>query len=74
MSKGDSLHVVYSISKEEKVNFQVMEYSYDLMEHPEFEIENRPDYTMPKPFVITDAIAVKRSFSVDSLIINSPSE
>src|SRR5690625_467806 len=74
MSKGDSLHVVYSISKEEKVNFQVMEYSYDLMEHPEFEIENRPDYTMPKPFVITDAIAVKRSFSVDSLFINSPSE
>lgn len=74
MSKGDSLHVVYSIGKEEEVHFQVMEYSYDLMEHPEFQLEERPDYTMPKPFVVTDAISVKRSFSVDSLMIHSPSE
>lgn len=74
MSKGDSLHVAYSIEKNEKIRFQVMEYSYDLMENPEFKVIKRPDYTMPKPFVVTDAIAVKRSFSVDSLMTNSSLE
>lgn len=67
VSKGDSLHVAYSIPKDAKVNFRAMEYSYDLLEHPGFAIEKRPDFTMPKPFVVTDAIAVKRSFSMDSI-------
>jgi hypothetical protein len=48
-----------------------MEYSFDLMTNPQFEIAKRPDYTMPKPFVITDAIMVKRTFSVDSLRIKA---
>ena len=44
-----------------------MEYSFDLMDDTQFNIAKRPDYTMPKPFVITDAVAVKRTFSIDSL-------
>lgn len=67
VSKNDSLKVKFSVEKDAAVSFKVMEYSFDLMTNPEFEIAKRPDYTMPKPFVITDAIAVKRTFSIDSL-------
>lgn len=67
LSKGDSLHVTYSIPKSKKVNFQAMSYSYDLLEHPEFEIAARPDYTMPKPFIITDAIVVKQVFDIEQI-------
>lgn len=67
VSPGDSLKVKFTAEKNIPISFKVMEYSFDLMDNPEFNIEKRADYMMPKPFVITDAVAVKRSFSVDSL-------
>lgn len=67
VSENDSLKVQFSVAGEAPVTFKVMEYSFDLMDDAQFNITKRPDYTMPKPFVITDAVAVKRTFSVDSL-------
>jgi hypothetical protein len=63
----DSLEVSLSVEKNTPLNFQVLEYSYDLLKHPQFTINKRPKNTMPKPFVNTDAVVVKRSFSVDEL-------
>lgn len=67
VSANDSLNVKFSVEKHSPVSFKVMEYSFDLMNHPDFNITKRPDYTMPKPFVITDAVMIKRTFFVDSL-------
>ncbi|HET8803582.1 MAG TPA: M28 family peptidase [Aequorivita sp.] len=67
VSENDSLKVKFSVEKGIPVSFKVMEYSFDLISDPQFNISKRPNYTMPKPFVITDAVAVKRTFSVDSL-------
>ena len=71
ISDNDSLKVSFSIKKDVLISFKVMEYAFDLMTNPEFEIAKRPNNTMPKPFVITDAIAVKRTFFIDSLKIKS---
>ena len=68
VAKNDSLVVRYvtdSINAPDQ--FQVLEYSYDLMTHPKFAIAKRPKGMMPKPFVITDAVVVNRSFSVSQL-------
>jgi hypothetical protein len=67
VSENDSLKVHFSVEKNVSVSFKVIEYSFDLMTDPQFNISKRTDYTMPKPFVITDAVAVKRTFFVDSL-------
>ncbi|MDP2686974.1 MAG: M28 family peptidase [Aequorivita sp.] len=67
VSENDSLKVTFSVEKGIPVSFKVMEYSFDLITDPQFNISKRPNYIMPKPFVITDAVAVKRTFSVDSL-------
>ncbi|SRX52701.1 M20/M25/M40 family metallo-hydrolase [Aequorivita sp. CIP111184] len=67
VSENDSLKVKFSVEKDASVSFKVMEYSFDLMANSQFEIAKRPDYTMPKPFVVTDAVAVKRTFSINSL-------
>lgn len=67
VSQNDSLKVVLSVEKNSPLSFKVMEYSFDLMTNPKFDIAERPAYTMPKPFVITDAVAVRRSFSIDSI-------
>ncbi|MGO3182424.1 MAG: M20/M25/M40 family metallo-hydrolase [Aequorivita sp.] len=71
VSQNDSLKVNLSVEKNTPLNFKVMEYSFDLMTNAKFEIAKRPDYTMPKPFVVTDAVMVKRTFSVDSLKIKT---
>ena len=67
VSDKDSLEVSYEVSKDQKVSFTVMEYSYDLLDHPQFKINNRSENMMPKPFVVTDAIIVKKKITVDDL-------
>ncbi len=71
VSGNDSLKVSFSIEKDIPVSFKVMEYTFNLMTDTQFNVEERPDFTMPKPFVITDAVAVKRTFSIDSLKIKA---
>ena len=67
LSDKDSLEVSYEVSKDQKVSFTVMEYSYDLLDHPQFKINNRAENMMPKPFVVTDAIIVKKKITIDDL-------
>jgi len=67
VSDNDSLEVSYRIAKDQPVTFTVLEYSYDLLDHPQFTINKRPEIMMPKPFVITDAVVVKKSIDVSEL-------
>ncbi len=67
VANKDSLEVSFSVEKNKPLTFQVLETSYDLLKHPQFTINQRPKNTMPKPFINTDAVVVKRSFSVDEL-------
>ena len=68
VSDKDSLVVSYEVSKNQKVSFTVLEYSYDLLNHPEFTINKRADYMMPKPFIVTDAVIVKKELNMEDLI------
>ena len=67
VSDKDSLEVSYEVSKDQNVSFTVMEYSYDLLDHPQFTINNRSESMMPKPFVVTDAVIVKKKIVIDDL-------
>ena len=67
--KRDTLRICYRTTDTDPHNFTIVEYSYDLLEHPQFTINKRPSHMMPKPFVSTDAIVVKRSFSASDLVI-----
>ena len=67
VSDKDSLEVSYEVSKDQNVSFTVMEYSYDLLDHSQFTINNRAENMMPKPFVVTDAIIVKKTIVIDDL-------
>jgi hypothetical protein len=67
VSKNDSLEVKYSISDGVDPQFSILEYSLDLMDNPAFTINRRPDYTMPKPFVTTDAVIVKSQININEI-------
>jgi len=67
VSDQDSLNISYTIAAKDSVRFNVLEYSYDLLTHPDFNIEKRPENTMPKPFINTDAIVLKKEVDVAAL-------
>jgi len=67
VSDNDTLEVAFSIPKDNRVNFIVLEYSFDLLNHAQFSITPRPKNMMPKPFVVTDAVVVKKTIYIDSL-------
>jgi hypothetical protein len=67
ISDTDSLEVSFSIVKDIPVSFTVIEYSFDLLSNPQFTINKRPKNTMPKPFIITDAIAIKKTIAINEL-------
>lgn len=67
VSENDSLRVDYTTTQGGSFEFTVLEYSFDLLNHPQFTINKRAANMMPKPFINTDAIVVKRSFSIPEL-------
>ena len=67
VSDHDSLVVSYKIAKNQKVSFTVLEYSFDLLNHPQFTMDKRENYMMAKPFVVTDAIVVKKEINIERL-------
>ena len=54
------LTLSFQISKEADLEMEVMISSFDLLENPQFSIPKRPDSFIPMPFVLTDAIIVKK--------------
>ncbi|RMA65872.1 M28 family peptidase [Ulvibacter antarcticus] len=67
VANNDSLEVSYTTKQDIEVPFTVLEYSFDLMSNNQFTINKRPKYTMPKPFIITDAIVVKKTISINTM-------
>jgi len=54
------LTLSFQISKEADLEMEVMISSFDLLDNPMFSIPNRPDEFIPMPFVLNDAIVVKK--------------
>ncbi|NNC70170.1 MAG: peptidase M28, partial [Flavobacteriaceae bacterium] len=67
VSDQDSLDISYTVPDTTAVEFNVLEYSYDLLSHKDFTINKRPEDMMPKPFISTDAIVLKKKIVIDSL-------
>lgn len=69
LGEGDSLKVSFECPEDANYTFTVLEYSFDLLSHPQFTINKRAANMMPKPFVNTDAVLVRRSFSINDLVL-----
>lgn len=68
LSEQDALKISYTVPENSYPKFTLVEYSFDLLDHPEFKVTDRPEYTMPKPFVSTDAIITERV--IDERMLN----
>ncbi|WP_373519039.1 M28 family peptidase [Pricia sp.] len=56
ISDNDATELRLTLPKNEKLKLTIYEASYDLLEHPLFEVPERPANSIPMPFVLNDAI------------------
>ena len=56
------LHLSFAIQKKDKLVFEIQTSSFDLLENELFSVPARPKNQIPMPFVLTDAILVKKEF------------
>ncbi len=59
------LSIEFSVPKEQNLSFIIYETSYDLLESMAFDITPRTKTMMPMPFVINDAIIVKKQINLN---------
>ncbi|MCF6297773.1 MAG: M28 family peptidase [Flavobacteriaceae bacterium] len=65
----NSLDLKFSIPKEEKLELEFLEASYDLYTHPKIKsikekITPRTEIMMPMPFVVNDAVVIKKKINL----------
>jgi len=61
---NEILDLKLTISKEETLNLSILEASFDLLSNPQFDLKPRADYMMPMPFVLNDAIVLKKHINL----------
>lgn len=57
---NEPLDMEFSILKTAVFDMQLLESSFDLMRNPLFNISKRASWMMPTPFVLTDAVVIKK--------------
>ena len=65
VSNNEPLTMEFSVPKDQQTKFELYEASFDLMHNRLFSIPKREASMMPKPFVLNDAIVIKKTISID---------
>ena len=57
---NEPLELQFMIPAKTPLDMELMESSFDLMENPEYSMEKRKPWMMPRPFSLTDAVVIKK--------------
>lgn len=55
----------FTVPSSQKIALEVFEVSFDLIEHDLFHVKKRPNTMIPKPFVLNDAIIVRKLIEIE---------
>ncbi|MES2239574.1 MAG: M28 family peptidase [Bacteroidota bacterium] len=69
---NEALVLEFNINTATVFDMTLLESSFDLLENPQFNINKRADWMMPTPFVLNDAVAIKKTIKQTSKIIIVP--
>jgi len=65
VSKNEPLELHIIIPKNQDTQFLLYEASYDLLDNKALNVPNRYTSMMPKPFVLNDAVVIKKSIQIN---------
>jgi hypothetical protein len=58
VTRNQPLVFSFDLPKNQKIDLELVESSFDLLENPLFSVPSRPKNQMPKPFVLNDAVVL----------------
>ncbi len=61
------LELSFSLNVAAKLDMELMESSFDLLENPQFSVPKRPNWMMPTPFVLNDAVVIRQKIKPNTL-------
>ena len=62
---GDALELKFSVQGERLPEFILYEASHDLLKNDQLDVPARAEDMIPRPFVLNDAIVIKKSFNLE---------
>src|SRR5690606_9603344 len=65
VTEQNAIELNFTVPELQKTSFEIFEVSFDLVGHPLFEIPERPNTMIPKPFVLNDAIIIKKTITFE---------
>lgn len=65
VTEPKAIELNFTVPASQKTTFDLFETSFDLLDHPLFELQKRPETMIPKPFVINDAVIIKKSITIE---------
>ncbi len=65
VADDEPLDLIISVPKDQETTFTLYEASFDLLQNNQFTVPKRAKNMIPKPFVLNDAIVVKKSITID---------
>jgi len=65
VSNNEPLDLLISVPKSQKTTLELYEASFDLLENDSFNIPERPENMIPKPFILNDAIVLKKTITIE---------
>lgn len=66
------LEMQFAIDKGALLDMQLLESSFDLMYHPLFKMSKRENWMMPTPFVLNDAVIIKKRIQPTAKAVTVP--
>src|SRR6218665_3222111 len=63
---NEPLILQFSILKKAPLDMELMESSFDLMNNPAYSMQKRKPWMMPTPFVLTDAVVIKKKIKANA--------
>lgn len=64
-SNLDTLRIEFSVKKGQQPEFVLYESSYDLINHKDLKVKERPDGMIPRPFVLNDVTILKKTIRIN---------
>ncbi|WP_027125572.1 M28 family peptidase [Gelidibacter mesophilus] len=65
VTEQKAIELNFTVPASQKTSFDIFEVSFDLLENDLFKIPKRPKTMIPKPFVLNDAIIIKKTISFE---------
>lgn len=69
---NEPLVLSFSISKEDKLDLNLVESSFDLLTNPQFTVTKRKDWMISTPFVLNNAIVIRQKIKPTLVLEDAP--